>query len=48
MAVVEIGSERLNIEPRREVLRLWPALAGARIDLVDHFGSICDVGSGCL
>jgi len=34
MAVVEVGnSERINIEQRRDLLRLWPAAAGARIEL---------------
>jgi hypothetical protein len=34
MTVVEVGdNERLTVEPRRNLLRLWPAVAGARIEL---------------
>jgi hypothetical protein len=33
MLVMTVGKEFLNIEPRREVLRLSPAVAGARLSL---------------
>jgi len=34
MTVVEVGNnERLSVEPRRDLLRLYPAIAGARIEL---------------